>query len=265
MTDQPRTWHYGLMAEWWAHFNTDGGRELAYFHPFVEAGEPALDAGCGSGRLLVPWLRDGIDVDGCDVSADMVAQCRARAEAEGLSPTLWVQPLHELAPPSLYRTIVVCGAFGLGTTRTQDEEAIRRLYASLEPGGTLLLDNEVPYSSTRRWMRWTAEGRADLPRPWSEEPDRRTAPDGSEYSLWTRMLEVDPLDQSVRLEMRIEKRRDGELVAEDEHPLLMRMWFRDELVLMLRTAGFSEVAVRGGYDGEVARPDHDFLVFIARK
>jgi SAM-dependent methyltransferase len=265
VSEQPQTWHYGLMAEWWAHFNTDGGDELAYFQPFVAAGQPALDAGCGNGRLLLPWLRAGFDVDGCDVSADMIALCRAQAEAEGLNPTLWAQPLHELEPPRLYRTVVVCGAFGLGTTRTQDEEAIRRLYAVLEPGGTLLLDNEVPYSSARRWIRGTREGRAELPRPWGAEPDRRLAPDGCEYSLWSRMLEVDPLDQSMRLEMRIEKRRDGELVAEDEHPLSMRMWFRDELVLMLRTAGFSEVTVRGGYKGDEPRPDHDFLVFSARK
>src|SRR5262249_44646344 len=163
-----------------------------------------------------------------------IALCRTRAESEGLSPTLFAQPLHELAPPRPYRTIVVCGAFGLGTTRAQDEEAIRRLYAALERGGTLVLDNEVPYSSARPWNRWTAEGRAELPRPWSEEPERRTAPDGSEYALWTRMLDIDPLDQCIRLDMRIEKRRDGELVAEEEHPLSMRMWFRDELVLMLR-------------------------------
>ena len=265
MSGRPQTWHYGLMAEWWAHFNTEGGEELVYFRPFVEAGRPALDAGCGSGRLLLPLLRAGLDVDGCDVSADMIALCRRQAESEGLRPTLFVQPLHELEPPRLYRTIVVCGAFGLGTTRAQDEEAIRRLYAAVEPGGTLLLDNEVPYSSARRWNRWTREGRAELPRPWGDEPDRRTAPDGFEYSLWSRMVEVDPLDQCVRVEMRIEKRRDGELVAEEERGLSMRMWFRDELVLMLRTAGFRRVEVRGGYDDAEPRPDHDFLVFIAGK
>jgi hypothetical protein len=65
--------------------------------------------------------------------------------------------------------------------------------------------------------------------------------------------------------MRIEKRRGGELIAEDERPLSMRMWFRDEIVLMLRTAGFRDVTVRGGYDDAEPRPDHDFLVFIARK
>src|SRR5262249_14839319 len=137
--------------------------------------------------------------------------------------------------------------------------------AGSERGGRLGLDNGVPYSGARRGNRRTAQGRGELPRPWSEEPQRRTAPDGSEYALWTRMLDIDPLDQCIRLDMRIEKRRDGELVAEEEHPLSMRMWFRDELVLMLRTAGFRKVEVRAGYDDGEPRPDHDFLVFVGRK
>jgi len=48
--EQPQTWHYGLVARWWAEFNTDGP-EIEYFRTFVEAGQPALEwraarAGC---------------------------------------------------------------------------------------------------------------------------------------------------------------------------------------------------------------------------
>ena len=53
-------------------FNVDGP-EIDYFGRFVERGQPARDAGCGTGRLLLPWLRTGFDVDGCDVSADMIS------------------------------------------------------------------------------------------------------------------------------------------------------------------------------------------------
>ena len=77
----PQTWHYGLVAEWWANFNTDGP-EIEYFRRHVEHAQPVLDAGCGTGRLLVPWLQAGINVDGCDASADMVALCRKRARTE---------------------------------------------------------------------------------------------------------------------------------------------------------------------------------------
>src|SRR5439155_8136317 len=124
--NQPPTWHHGLVAEWWAHFNTEGP-EIEYFRARIADARPVLDAGCGTGRLLVPWLQAGIDVDGCDASADMVERCRRRAGEAGYEPTLWVQALHELDPPRRYRSVVVCGALGLGSTRAQDEEALRRL------------------------------------------------------------------------------------------------------------------------------------------
>ena len=51
------------MARWWAEFNTDGP-EIEYFRTFVEAGQPALDVACGTGRLLIPYLQGSLDVDG---------------------------------------------------------------------------------------------------------------------------------------------------------------------------------------------------------
>jgi SAM-dependent methyltransferase len=259
----PRTWHYGLVAEWWAEFNHDGP-EIAYFQSYVDDGQPALDAGCGAGRLLLPWLRAGLDVDGCDVSADMVAMCRDRARREGLDPTLLVQPLHALDPPRRYRTIVVCGVFGLGSTRQQDQEALRRIRDALEPGGALLLDNEVPYANARLWRRWTKEERDQLPGPWLESGTRKRTDDGTEYELKTRTTAIDPLDQTAWLEMRAEKWRDGRLVAAEEHVLSMRAYFRDELLLMLERAGFGDVVVRGDYTDAEPTADNEFLVYIAR-
>jgi SAM-dependent methyltransferase len=258
------TWHHGLVAEWWAHFNTDGP-EIEYFRARVSEAQPVLDAGCGTGRLLVPWLRAGLDVDGCDASADMVERCRERARAEGLDPTLFVQPLHELDPPRRYGSVVVCGAFGLGSARAQDQDGLRRLRACLEPGGTLLLDNQTPYSNTNMWPRWTKPGRDELPSEWSPlEPEWRGADDGSEYSLQARVLSFDPLDQSTQLLLRAQKRVAGEVIIE-EHRLLLRNYFRDELLMMLERAGFESVRVEAGYTGAEPTADDDFLVYIARR
>jgi SAM-dependent methyltransferase len=230
--------------------------EIEAYRDYIDPDGPMLDAGCGAGRLLVPWLRLGFDVDGCDASADMIDRCRERAHGEGFEPRLWVAPLHMLGAPRRYKTIVVCGVFGLGSTRAQDEQAIRVLYDALEPGGTLVLDNEVPYSHAERWS-WWAE-RPELPRPWSSEPDRGTVTDGSELALSARAVDVDPLDQSLRLQIRAEKSSNGAVIAREEHELTMRMWFRDELVMAMRHAGFRSVDVAPG-------AEEDFLVYVARK
>lgn len=260
----PPTWHYGLIADWWAEFNLDGP-EIDYFGKFVREGQPALDAGCGAGRLLVPWLEAGLDVDGCDVSADMIDRCRARALREGVDPTLFVQALCELDPPRSYRTIVACGCFGIGSTREQDQEALRRFHDALEPGGTLLLDNEVPYSRPPWWSKWLKEERDRLPTPWPESGTRRQAADGTEYELRSRVVAADPLDQTIALEMRAEKRRDGEVLATEEHAISLRSYFRDELVLMLEKAGFADVDVRGDHNDAEPTADDEFLVFVATR
>jgi hypothetical protein len=177
---------------------------------------------------------------------------------------LFVQPLHELDPPRHYRTIVACGVFGLGSTRAQDEQALRRLRAALEPGGLLALDIELPWVNPRRWPQWMREERDRLPEPWPESGERRRASDGSEYEFRTRGLELDPLDQTLVLEIRAEKYSDGRLIAAEEHTLSMRLYFPTELVLLLERAGFADVEVRGDHNDAQPTADDDFLVYLAR-
>jgi SAM-dependent methyltransferase len=246
-------------------FNTDGP-EIAYFQRFIEErGGPALDVACGTGRLLLPWLRAGLDVDGCDVSPDMLALCRERAQQEGLSPRLYAQPMHELQLPRRYRTVVVCGGFGLGSTREQDFAALRCFYDVLEPGGLLLLDNEAPYNDSRLWRYCLPEERARLPEPWTEPHERRPAADGAEYALRSRVVDSDPLAQSVTMEMRGWMWRDDELVEQDEHRITLNLYFHNELLLMLERTGFLDIDVRGDYTEEPPTGDTAFLVFSARK
>jgi SAM-dependent methyltransferase len=258
------TWHHGLMSTWWAEFNR-GGPEIDFFGRFVAAGQPALDLACGTGRLLLPWLRAGYDVDGCDASADMIARCREQAEREGLAANLYAQSMHGLDLPRRYRTIVVCGGFGLGGVRAHHVEGLRRIFAHLEPGGTFVLDNEAPYSDPFAWKHWTSPGRAELPRPWGEPGERRTGADGAEYALRARLVDLDPLTQQTRYEVRLWMWRDGELVAEEEHRLDMTLYFTYELVALLEQAGFVDVELRAGYEDRPPIADDAFVVLVARK
>ena len=258
------TWHHGLVARWWAEFNVDGP-EIAYFRSFVEAGQPALDVACGTGRLLLPYVRDGLDVDGCDVSRDMVELCGEAAARDGLAPTLFVQAMHELDPPRRYATIYVCGGFGLGSDRAQDLEALERFHEHLEPGGTLVLDNEVPYANQRQWSRWPAGGRDRMPRPWGGDPERRRASNGDELALQSRLVELDPLQQRATMEIRASLWRGGALAVEEEHTLTINLYFTNELVLMLERAGFVVVELHGDHEARPPTAESRFVVFVARK
>ena len=80
------TWHHGLMARWWAEFGEPEVAELSFYRGAIERfGEPALDLACGAGRLLLPLVEAGLDVDGVDLSTDMLAQARLLADARDVS------------------------------------------------------------------------------------------------------------------------------------------------------------------------------------
>jgi SAM-dependent methyltransferase len=226
--DAPSTWHYGLIADYWAQNNLDAP-ELEIYEPHLK--DPVLDAGCGSGRLLAPLHEHGFDIDGCDVSADMLERCRERVP----DATLWTSALHELDPPRRYASMVCSGVFGLGSTREQDIRALARLHDALVPGGVLVLDNEErPF--TRRV------------RDWSE-------PSEGKISMRTRVDAVDEADRSVRLTISAET-PDGRY---EEYTLTMRQWYRDELEPALHAAGFADVDVSPSPVVE------NTLVYIARR
>ena len=266
MSEYPQTWHYGLVARWWAEFNVASREELAYYRAVIERdGQPALDLACGTGRLLLPLLQAGLDVDGCDLSPDMLDLCRQRAASAGLAPRLSAQAMHALALPRVYRTIYICDSFGLGGQRTQDAEALRRCYGHLAPGGILVFNHHLPYGNAEQWSYWLPEQRRQLPQPWPANGTRRQAANGDEYELRARIVDLDPLEQRLTLQMRAVLWRAGQRVAEEEHTLQENLYFRNEVLLLLAAAGFAEVTVQGGYTAAPATPEQTMLMFVARK
>ncbi len=262
------TWHHGLIARWWAEFNVATPEELVYFATAIRRyGEPALDLACGTGRILVPLIAEGLDIDGADISADMIALAKAAAQRRGFRPRLTVQPMHELDLGRSYRTIYICGSFGLGGRRDYDLEALRRAYRHLEPGGALLITNHnLPYDDDEEgWARWLPGHRSGEMSEWPAEGDRRTASDGDEIETLFRRDEVDPLQQRTTYHIRARLWHDGQVAKEEEYDLKISLYFAQEVFLMLQHAGFREVAVEAGYTGRPATADDAMVAFVAAK
>lgn len=101
-------------------------------------GRRLLDAGCGTGRSLLPMLALGYDVVGCDASAGMLERARAKV---GTRARLVCADLTDLP---------VLGSFDLAfclndvcnylTDRAGLRAALRGIAANLAPGGLLVMD-----------------------------------------------------------------------------------------------------------------------------
>jgi SAM-dependent methyltransferase len=269
MSAESGTWHHGLMARWWAEFSTAQPEELDYFRAAIRRfGEPAFDLGCGTGRILIPLLADGLDIDGSDISADMIAEAQRQATRTGFKPILTVQPAHELDVTRPYRTIYMCGVFGIGGRRDHDREALRRAHANLEPEGALLITNhEFPYEGKdeKGWARWLAGHREDIPGEWKTDGKRLRFSDGDEIQMWGRLADMDPLEQRHTLATRLCLWRGGQIVKEETYSLKENLYFAQEILRLLDEAGFRDVSVEKGYTGLPATPDDGMVSFVARK
>jgi SAM-dependent methyltransferase len=75
---------YAFIADLYDHITLYRDRPDVAF--FVEAatiaGSPVLEVGCGTGRVLIPTARAGIDIVGLDLSPHMLAVCRERLQKE---------------------------------------------------------------------------------------------------------------------------------------------------------------------------------------
>jgi SAM-dependent methyltransferase len=192
----PQIWHYGLVARSWAEYPGENGKETNFFEKVIRnSGQPALDLGCGSGRLLVPFLQTGMEVDGCDVSGDMLTVCRKNLTEEGLTTNLYNLAMHELDLPRRYRTIFACGVVGLGGVKEQTRHAMQRCYEHLRPGGVLAFDYQVPWNDPGYWAGNLPENRRSLPLDWFEPiGERRPLADGDELENTVRIVSQDPLE-----------------------------------------------------------------------
>lgn len=66
-----------------------------------------LEAMVGSGRVIIPLLESGLNVDGVDYSSEMLASCRRHCEARGLKPELYEANLKELSLDIKYEAIII--------------------------------------------------------------------------------------------------------------------------------------------------------------
>lgn len=103
-------WDYsGLAAESYdLWFGDEPFWDQAFFHDRIrQNGGVALEIACGTGRLLVPFLRDGLALRGVDASEEMLAICRTKAAQLQVSPILYQQLMQDLDLATRYRTIFI--------------------------------------------------------------------------------------------------------------------------------------------------------------
>jgi len=196
-----------------------------------------LEAAVGTGRLLIPLLEAGLEVDGFDHSADMLASCARHCAARGLSPSLQQARFQDFAYDHAFSAILVpVGTFTLIDDFAQGLAVLRRFFDHLAPGGRLLID-QLP-------MGYLTNERPDI-RTW-------TAENGDLLRIEGRVVEMDLVRQRRVTHDRYERWRNGRLVESELEVMAFRIWGLEEFKLALAAAGFVEITV--GADHQPGHP-----------
>jgi SAM-dependent methyltransferase len=202
-----------------------------------KSGGTVVELGVGTGRIAIPIAEKGKRVIGVDSSREMIAACRRRAEAAGVSELLDLR-LGDLRSPPLDEQVplVIC-PFRSYLHLADDGERIEGLEAAraaLVPGGRLIFDVFAP----------KPDDIAETQGRWLERE-----PGIYERAQWDE--EARTLTLSVR--------------GPEGAATMSLAWIsRKEWQELLEEAGFELEAVYGWFDRTPYRDGED-MIFVARR
>lgn len=230
--------HYGELPD------VDFYRELA-----GAAEGPVLEVGCGTGRIYLELLADGVDADGIDVSTAMLAELRRTAEERGLEPRVREADVRTFEPDRRYALAIVPFRAFLHLTTVEDQlAALERLHHALEPGGQLVVSAFVPNFRVI----------ADRYGEWDETELERE--DGIyRYRMKTEL--VDEVRMIARIEAEV-RGPDGNVIASSASPIALITV--PQFDLLFRCSPFVEWSVQGDFAGEELVDASQEQVWFAR-
>ena len=255
----------GLVAEAWdlLRGDTTNWPDRAFYRALIgQARGPALDVGCGTGRLMLDYLAGGVDIDGVDNSPEMLALCRAKATSMGIdvADRLFEQEMDRLALARQYATIIVpSSSFQLLTDPAAADAALARFFKHLIPGGLLvmsIMSKLWPGKRTPPQMQWSG---------WHKIAERQR-PDGATIRRWMR-TQYDHIQQLEHEENRYEVLRDGVVVQTEMHARApaARWYSQAQVRTLYEDAGFADVKLTSGFTFEPASvEDTTFCVIGTR-
>lgn len=251
--------YHGLMAQYWDLFRGDTSKwedRSFYFEIIHKTGQPVLDVGCGTGRLLLDFMSQGVDIDGVDISPEMLQICREKAELMGLKPILYENSMESMNLPRRYQTIIVpSSSFQLVLEPSLAHKTILNLFSHLLPGGSLLM----PFMQV--WKRGEP-----LEGAWRLSGEKTRLDDGGTIRRWTKSR-YDPETQLEHTEDRYEVIREGIIISSEHHVRspATREYTQQQALDLYSQAGFVDICNYKGFTRLPASGEDETFSIIGKR
>jgi SAM-dependent methyltransferase len=248
--------YHGLMAEYWDLLRGDTSKweDRAFYLELVKKqGEPVLDIGCGTGRILLDFMQQGIDIDGVDNSPEMLALLRQKANRLNLNPSIYLQEMEILSLPRRYATILVpSSSFQLLLDPAQPPLAMMGFWEHLLPGGLLVM----PFMTL-----WKVGDPLE-----GEITKEATRADGARVRriAWSR---YDPEIELEETRDTYEVIQDGQVIASETHVQspATRSYTQEQAVALYRQVGFEDIRVYHEFTFEPVKPEDTLFCVLGNR
>lgn len=117
--------------------DVDYGAVYDWIRPHLKSEDTIIDAGCGTGYLLLELIRHGHDAIGIDMDASMLAVASEKFRNEHLSVSLYE---HDLRTPMHTKIDVILAMFDVLNYMKGVKEVFKHFKQALNPGGRLIFD-----------------------------------------------------------------------------------------------------------------------------
>jgi SAM-dependent methyltransferase len=237
--------------------------DIAFYVEFArEAGGPVLEVGSGTGRVLLPVARAGVEIVGVDSSPEMLAVCRRRLAEEPEDVRARVRlvqgDMRDLDLGETFPRITTPFRPFQHMLAVDDQlAALATFHRHLDAGGLLVLDLFNPALEVLV--------NAPIGEETSHEPEL-TLLDGRRVVRCHKMLRIDRAEQVTYSELVHHITHPDGRTERLVQPISMRYLFRYEVEHLLARAGFTVEALHGSFDrSPFTGKDSPELIFIARK
>jgi SAM-dependent methyltransferase len=249
---------YEKLARFYDADYTDVTEDIALYLGFAQrAGDPILELGCGTGRLLAPLARDGHQVAGLDASPAMLARAEKNLTAAGLRDDVRLvqADMRDFRLPDTYRlAFIALNSFMHLETQADQLRALRCWRRHLSPGGTLVVDLFCPDLASLL----ESDGRLVEAKHWTDAETGATV-----QKLYTRS--VDLATQTISITFVYDETLPDGALRRTVAPFKMRYLWRYEAELLLDKAGYALEDLYGSYYLEPFSSSSARMILVARR
>lgn len=224
--------------------NNDGEDIDFYVEKAKETDGKVLEVACGTGRIYLEMLEEGVEAYGIDLSEEMLEKLREKAEEKDLQPSVSQGDMRDFDLDEKFSLIIIPYRSFLHNLTIGDQlSTLDSIYRHLKDGGKLILNFYSPD------INFIAE---------SYGQERKREIRNGEYTLVEHVEMIDSVNWIIEFEKKLVKNGEDKWSSKAN----TKMVTRTEFELLLKNSSFRDWEVYGGFNLEKLEDSKQEMIWI---